>query len=392
MADGYIICPKCKARIPLSKALSAEVEQRVRQLAEGQIKRREQEIAAQFEKRLEAERNAAAGKAKKEAKAELADLAEQLKEKDAELDRARRDEVALRKRQRELEEKAKTIDLEVARKVEEAAKDVEKRTAERFAEQHRLKDREKDEQLSALKRTVEELQGRLEQGSQQARGEAGELELESILRSAFPHDLIEPIGKGVHGADLIQRVHTASGATCGSILWECKSTKNWSDAWRAKLRDDQRQAKAEIAVLVSLALPAEIKRFAYSDGVWVCDFPSALGLATALRMQLLGLHGARAAAEGKAGKMELLYAYLSGTDFRHRVEAIVEAFTTMQEDLGRERASTERSWAKRERQISSVVQNVAGLYGDMQGIIGATLPDIQQLQLSEAPLPPMLTP
>jgi hypothetical protein len=253
--------------------------------------------------------------------------------------------------------------------------------SERFAESHRLKDIEKDEQLSSLKRTIEELKRKAEQGSQQNQGEAAEVELEELLRSSFPLDAIEPVSKGARGADIVQHVQTPTGTQCGTIVWESKNAKNWSDQWIAKLKEDQRAQKAAISVLVTAALPPGIRRFGQLDGVWVCDTPSVTGLAMALRIQLIQVASAKVAADGMTTKTEQLYHYLSGTDFRQRVEAIAEAFTSMKEDLSRERAAMERVWAKRERQIGQVVLNVAGLYGDVQGIIGASLPGIAQLQL-----------
>ncbi len=385
MADEYILCPKCGNKVPLSKAISAQVDEQVKARSEAEIKKIQKVMDEEYEKRLATERRAAAAKATKDLKVELSGLSEELSQKEKQLEKAQKDELALRKRQRELEEKAKTMELEVARRVDEGLKGVEKATSDRLVEEHRLKDRQKDEQMAGLKRTVEDLQHKLEQGSQQARGEAGEIEVETILRLAFPADQIDPIAKGVRGADVLQTIRSPTGASCGSILWECKAAKNWSDTWLAKLREDQRESRADLAVLVSLTLPSGVNRFGYLDGVWVADFGSLLGLATALRMQLLELQGALAATEGRTTKMELLYTYLSGTDFRQRVEAVVEAFTSMKEDLDRERAAMERGWAKRERQIANVVQNVAGLYGDMQGIIGASLPDIEHLQLPEPP-------
>jgi len=392
MADDVIICPRCQNKIPLSKALAGQIEDQVRQRSEAALKKRERELESAFEERLDNERKAAAAKVKKELKAELGELSEQLAQKQALLEKAQKEELGFRKRQRELEDKQKTFDLEVARKVDEHAKGIEKATVDRLVEQQRLKDREKEEQLASLKRTIEDLKRKAELGSQQGQGEAGEVELEAVLRSAFPVDLIEPVAKGVRGADLIQRVHTQAGTSCGSIVWEAKTAKNWSDAWLVKLRDDQRAQKAELAVLVSAVLPDDVKGFSYIDGVWISDFPSSLGLATALRIQLLQLQVARAAAEGRSSKTDLLYAYLSGTEFRQRVEAIVESFTSMKQDLDRERTAFEKSWAKREQQLGKVLQNVAGMYGDMQGIIGASLPDIEQLQLPDSPSPPLLKP
>jgi hypothetical protein len=392
MATETIVCPNCKTSIPLSKALASQVDDQVQQQLAIAMGRREKELADEYGKKLEAERTAAAEKAMDRSRLEKEDLAAQVAEMEDKLDKARKSELELRKRQRVMEEKQKNLELEVARKLDEGKQAIEVSVAERLTEEHRLKDLEKEQQLASLKHTIEELKRKVEQGSQQTQGEAVEIELEALLRTAFPLDTVEPVAKGVRGADIVQRVHTNTGMPCGAIIWETKNAKNWSDAWLTKLKEDQRAQKAELSVLVTAILPPGIGRFGHLDGVWICDLASAPGLAFALRSQLLQVQLARTAAAGKASKSEMLYAYLSGTEFRQRVEAIVEAFTSMKEDLDRERAAMMKSWAKRERQIERVVQNVSGLYGDVEGIIGASLPEIERLQLPEGarelPAPP----
>jgi hypothetical protein len=222
----------------------------------------------------------------------------------------------------------------------------------------------------------------LEQSSQQTQGEVIELELEKVLKKAFPDDQIDPIAKGRNGADILHTIYTPSRECCGAILWESKNTRKWSKAWLGKLRGDQRRAKAELAVLVSFALPQDVKYFGHVDGVWVTEFSLVLGVATALRVNLLQVAMLKQSATGKHGKkMELLYDYLSSTEFRHRIEAMVEAFRAMQDDLNKERRVMENQWAKREKQIQLVVHNVSGMYGDMQAIVGQALPRIRRLEL-----------
>ena len=197
----------------------------------------------------------------------------------------------------------------------------------------------------------------------------------------FPFDLIEPVNPGIKGADVLQKVHSPTGQECGTLVWESKNTKNWNDKWISKLKDDQRQIKAAAAILVSVVLPDVISHFGSVEGVWVTDFHSAVGVATILRESLIQVSVARHAAEGKNEKMEMLYSYLSGTDFKQRVEPIVKSFIAMRDDLEREKRAMESAWSKREKQIQKVVRSVAGMYGDMQGIIGGTLPKIDYLEL-----------
>ena len=202
-----------------------------------------------------------------------------------------------------------------------------------------------------MQRKIEELKRKAEQGSQQLQGEALELELETTLRAKFPLDSIEPVGKGEFGGDIIQRVVGPSGQVCGAILWESKSTKNWSDGWLAKLRSDQRSAGAEIAVLVSRALPEDVETFWHVDGVWITEPRFAMPLVIALRQTLIEVANSRQTQDGQETKTELVYQYLTGPRFRHRVEAIVEKFSDMQADLNREKKAMTRLWAKREAQI-----------------------------------------
>ncbi len=196
--------------------------------------------------------------------------------------------------------------------------------------------------------------------------------MEALLRTKFPRDTIEPVPKGEHGGDALQRVVGPNGQPCGTIIWESKRTKNWSDGWLAKLREDQRAAKAEIAVIVSQSLPKDVETFGVVEGVWVTHPKTILPLAVTLRHTLIEVASARQASEGQQTKTEMIYQYLTGPRFRHRVEAIVEAFSTMQEDLDKEKKAIIKQWAKREEQIDRVMQATARMYGDLQGIAGKT--------------------
>ena len=178
-----------------------------------------------------------------------------------------------------------------------------------------------------------------------------------------------------------------TGHVCGTIVWESKRTKAWSDGWLIKLKDDQRSVKADIAVLVSEALPKDCRGFGQYEGIWVSGSQSAISLAVALRSQLVEVAMTKLAAVGKNEKMEILYQYLSGAEFRQRVEAIVEAFVAMQKDLQEERRVTERRWARREKQIQKVISNTSGMYGDFQGLIGSSLQTIPLLGSGHGSVP-----
>jgi hypothetical protein len=231
-----------------------------------------------------------------------------------------------------------------------------------------------------MQKQIEELRRKSEQGSQQLQGEVQELELEALLRSKFPHDTIEPVPKGEHGGDVLHRVVGPLGQTCGTILWESKRTKSWSDGWLAKLRDDQRAAKAEIAIIISQVLPKGVEAFDLIEGVWVTHPRTAIPVAMALRQTLLEVGLVRQASEGQQTKMEMVYQYLTGPRFRQRLEAIAEGFSSMREDLEREKRAIQKQWAKRDEQIERVVQAAVGMYGDLQGIAGKTLQEIEALE------------
>lgn len=215
-----------------------------------------------------------------------------------------------------------------------------------------------------------------------------ELDLQAALETQFPRDVIRPVRKGVQGADLLQEVRDAALKPCGLIAWETKNTRHWQAAWVGKLKDDQRACGASLAVLVSVALPEHARGgFACIDGVWVASLATWPALAVALREQLLQVAFARNAATGMTDKMEALYRYLSGDDFRHKVETIVEAFTSLKQQLDRERRAMEKLWKERERQIDRVIGATAGMYGELRGTIGQSMSAIAALELDDDDAP-----
>jgi hypothetical protein len=371
MAEQSISCPSCGKKIPLTRALRAEIEASVRD-----------EYTRQLDEEVERARKEAAKAAEKKAAQELNALKEEIKTQAKDLEHARQVELAMRKRERELERKREELELTVERKLADERATIVTETQTRLAEQHRLKDAEKERQLTDMRRQIEDLKRKAEQGSQQTQGEAGETELEATLRATFPFDDVTPVAQGVRGADIHQIVVDGRGSRCGAILWECKNARNWSDGWIAKLKEDQRTMRADVAVLVTASLPRGCTRFVVVDGVLVTDFACAAPLAAIVRTNLLQLAQTRSAAVNKGEKLELLYRYLSGVEFRQRVEAIVEAFERMREDLEQERRAAERQWAKRTKQIEAVTFNISGMYGDLQGLVPA-LPSISRLELRE---------
>lgn len=299
----------------------------------------------------------------------------------------RKKEADLMRRQRELAEKERQMQVDIELQAEKrVAAEVAKvrhqeeklahQRAEMQEEQQRLRDEEHRQQIEGLQKTIAELTRKVQQGSQQVQGEAQEVVLRDVLTMAFPHDAVDDVPKGVNGADLVQTVRATDGRDCGCIVWESKRTKAWSDGWLAKLREDQRAAGGACAVLVSQVLPADVRHFGFKDGVWVCAAPYAVPLAAALRAGLINVALAKRAAEGSGQKMQLLYDYMTGTEFRNRVQGLVEAFMDMQEDHASEKRATLTRWKRREKIIERALQNIAALCGDLEGISGRQLQDL----------------
>lgn len=378
MNEPVITCPNCRFEIKLTESLAAP-------LIEARLTEKDAELTA----KLDAERKRIAGEENAKARRlvatdlqqkdqQLAELEQVLLQRDNKLAEAQKAQADLIRKERELNDARREIELTVEKRVQ-----AEREAAKREAEQSlTLKVREKEEQIAGMQRQIEELRRKAEQGSQQLQGEVQELELERQLREQFPCDPIEAVSKGEFGGDVIQYVMNSAGQRCGAILWETKRTKNWSDGWLVKLRQDQRAAKVDIAVIVSQArCPRARNESDLIDGVWVSAPKCAIAVAIALRESLIGIANARIAAEGQQTKTEMVYQYLTGPRFRHRVEAIVEKAVEMQSDLDRERRTTARLLAKREEQIHGVIESMAGMYGDLQGIAGRSLQEIEGLQI-----------
>ena len=416
MTEPTITCPNCKTEIRLTESLAAPLIAATRQQFEKQLSQKDVEIAQRGQGVRDKEKQIAEAKrtledqvaeqvnaqlkterarvieeesrrAKQAAAAELdgkarelAELQEVLKVRDEKLAEAQKAQAELIKKQRELDDAKRELELTVEKRVQDGLSEVRTQAKREAEEGLKLKVMEKDQTIASMQQKIEELKQKAEQGSQQLQGEVQELELETLLRAKFPFDSIEPVPKGEFGGDVLQRVVSQSGQTSGAILWESKRTKNWSDGWLVKLREDQRTAKAEVSVLVSQALPKGTETFDVIDGVWVTSPRAALPVATILRHTLLQVGMARQTSEGQQTKTEMIYQYLTGPRFRQRVEAIVEAFSTMQEDLDKERKAIMKQWAKREEQIERVMGATVGVYGDLQGIAGKSLQEIEGLE------------
>ncbi len=357
-----IQCPYCKKEFEATDALKHKIEEELKESLE-----------RKFKSDLE------------EAKTNAAKEASEKANKDLDAERERGKKLTLQIDEllgevRKLREKDEEREIEMKKKLLEEEEKIKKDARQKSEDEHKLKDLEKDKKLQDALDQIESLKTKIQQGSQQTQGESLELELETKLRGEFPTDLISEVKKGQRGADISQEVIDRNGRNCGKILWESKNAQ-WSDGWIDKLKEDQRQAKADISVLVSVNLPQGVESFLYKNGVWICGWKYFLGLAFALRYNLVSLHNERISSEGKDEKMKILYAYLTGSEFRNRVSGIVDAFSNLQEELEKEKRYFNVKWARQEKEIRKVIDHTHGMYGDLQAVIGKSLPEIKIMEL-----------
>lgn len=282
------------------------------------------------------------------------------------------------------ERKAKeNAELDAKKKLSEEESKIREEAKKTADEEHRLKILEMEKKLTDTQKSLAEAQRKAEQGSQQNQGEVLELDLENDLRSEFPIDEVLEVKKGVRGADIAQTVKNNRLERCGVLLWESKNA-SWQPVWVAKFKEDIRTANANIGIIVSKELPAEYGDMKSVDvGVWVVKPKLALALASAMRSQIIGVHTANHNNENKDEKMEVLYQFLTGPEFRHRIEAIVENYGSLQGEIEKEKRSTQLRWAKQEKSIRAVIDNTIGMYGDLQGITGGAMGEIKQLESGE---------
>lgn len=364
MEANFIKCKHCGKEIEVSEALSHQIEEKISEKVKLQTRKDiESDLSEKFQenlKNLEKEREEERQRNKKLTLqvSELLDETRKLRRKDEERD------------------------LEMKKKLAFEEEKIREESRKKALEEHSLLDQEKEKKLRDALTQIEEMKKKIQQGSQQTQGEVLELEIESKLKLEFPQDEIQEVKKGQRGADAVQTVFDKLGRKCGVILWESKNA-TWSDKWIGKLKEDQRQAKADLAVLVSVNLPKETSTFSYINGVWVVGISSFLSLALALRFNLVSLFHERKSSEGKDEKMKELYEYLTGSEFKHRVEGIVESFGNLQDDIEKEKRWFNSKWARQEKEIRKVIDHTHGLYGDLQGVTGRSLQEVKSLELPE---------
>lgn len=410
-----VSCPHCGNTVDVESVLAQDIEARLKQSYQDQWRKNMDAVETE-RKRLEQEQQAFLEKKKNENELfaqrmqqekqrleqelqasirvslegdfqnQIKLLQQQAADQQEKIKLARERELQFLQKEKALIDKEAELEITLQKKLQEErqhlTEQIRQQEAQRSAvleSDYVLKLKELQLQLEEQKKLADEMKRRAEQSSMQRQGEAQELVLEDRLRELFPFDQIEEVGKGVEGADCIQVVRSANGQTCGRIIFESKRTKGWQNAWIDKLKNDKRQKKADLAVLVTQTFPKDMDRFGERDGVWICSFAELDGVVTLLRASIIRVFEAQLSQENKGDKMHLLYDYLTGTEFRGQMEAIVEGFLSIKEGIMKEKLQMEKIWGQREKQLEKVLLHTSGFYGAIKGIAGASVGHIPLL-------------
>jgi len=386
-----IECPNCKNAFELDKGLqsqfethveeevnsrTAELKLRAAQLKESElsIEQQQREIDNLITSRVTAQLSTIRENAKEEFnelhQQTVIDFKTTIAEQQKKLSESQRLEIDLRKRVREVEVKESEIELELARRVDHERSKLKDVLAEQIGMEYQKIALEREGQMADLRKQIIELKRKAEEGSQQRQGEILEITIEEMLRSLFPVDEVIPVEKGVRGADILQSVINLTGHRCGKIAWEVKNTKSWSASWIDKVKENRNASKADIAVIVTEAMPKGTSAVALVDEVWIATPNAARGLAMALRHGMIELARSKNTLSARTEKADVLFRYLTSVAFRQRLEAVVDGFTNMRDDLEKEKRHTTKAWKTREKQLDSVLENTLEIYTDIQAVVG----------------------
>ena len=360
-----------KERESLEKRVIQEQQRKIAKVHESELQILKEQLKdsqlaeAQFKKQIEAASQKAAERIRAETSLELKSLKDEMASKDKRLTEFRDMELLLRKEKKAVEQQKEELALEVERKLDKERLQLEQKINASFS----LKEAELKKKITDAQKANDELTRKLEQGSQQLQGEVLELELESLLGQSYPFDEVDPVKKGVRGADVIQRVKLRSGALCGTIVWETKRAENWSNNWIPKLKEDMQREAGDIAVLVSTVFPANLdESIIQHEGVWLVRPEVVSGLSAALRMVLIESQRQKSVSVGKNEQMEAMFDYVTSNKFAQRIRAVVENYESMRSDLEKEKAAMQRLWKKREMQISRISDQMLSVCGELQGV------------------------
>ncbi|HEY0680184.1 MAG TPA: DUF2130 domain-containing protein [Chitinophagaceae bacterium] len=381
-----IKCPSCGSVFALGEAEAEEYKKELQVQMKEYVRKKDDEYkrkADDFEKQKAQIEAAAHKKASDELTVRLRAMEEEAKVRTMQLQEMQKKELDFMREKNELEQRARNMDIEIEKRLIEDRKKIEQEAVQRETQLFDMKMKEKELQLDSMKRTIEELKRKSEQGLIHQQGEAQEILLEELLAEHFPFDTIEEVGKGVEGADCMQTVRNQAGKECGKLIYESKRTKGWNSNWIDKLKNDMRSRQADLAILVTQTFPKGMDCFGERDGVWICSFKEVIGLASALRNAVIRIAESRKSEENKGEKMQMLYNYLTGLEFRQQIEAIVEGFMTMKQSILKERVQMEKLWKEREKQLEKVLINTSGMYGSIKGIAGASVEEIPLLEAAK---------
>ena len=412
-SENLVTCPNCKHQFSIETALTADIEKEIneklrrefnekysleKKKAEDAFKLREEQMLAERRQWTEMQQKELADRKKeledqiksklaKDNEAMLESLKKTNEEQEEKLRNLRRLEVEKMELQNRLKEMADLNEVQTRKLLMEKEMELKERLGKEADQKSELKIKEMEKQMEDQRKLIEEMKRKSEQGSMQMQGEVQELAIEEMLKQTFPFDRIGEVGKGVRGADLIQTVVNQHGADCGSIVWESKRTKEFQPLWIDKFKADFRQSGGDIGVIVTQAMPKDMDGFGLREGVYICPYHDAKSLALVLRSTIIRISEATSANENKGEKMQMLYTYLTGNEFKHQMEAITEGFMSMKRAIISERVSMEKIWKEREKQIDKVLMNAAGMFGSVKGIAGSAVAEIKGLELGSDVLP-----
>lgn len=403
--NSTIHCPNCKHEFPIENALAQKIEDDIRgkylkrynedrqklESEKAQLAKESEQIKLQAENQeriLEDRLRLAKGQLQEEAikkaatemQAQMELLNKELTEKSQRLKESQLKELELMQKEKLILEKEESLKLELEKQMLERQKEIEERVKKMESERSDLKIRELEKKLADQVELAETMRRKAEQGSMQLQGEVLELALEELLKANFPFDSIEEVAKGVKGADCVQLVRNNVAQFCGKIIYESKRTKAFTNEWIEKLKRDMRAQQADIAVIVTEVLPRDMDTFGFKDGVWICRFSEVKPLAFLLRDSLIKIYGAVVSQENRGDKMQLLYNYLTGNEFRQNIEAVMEGFVSLKDSITREKVQMEKMWKEREKQLDKVLLNTTQFYGSIKGIAGNAIGNISLLE------------
>ena len=410
-----IKCPNCGNVFDVEDVLAADIEKKYQQKYQQELnqslykveedKKKLETEQQQFEEKKKRENEIFAQKLQQEKLKLETEIQEQLKKtissdyenkirmmeennknNEEKLKESRKKELEFLQKEQKLKDKEAELEIILQKKLQQERSTITEQIRNQEIEKNSLKEtsyqlklKELELQLNEQKKLADEMKRRSEQGSMQRQGESQELLLEEILKENFPFDVIEEVGKGIEGADCIQIVRNGSENECGKIIYESKRTKNWSNNWIDKLKVDMRNSGADAAILVTNVFPKDMEKFGEREGIWLCNFNEVNSVAHILRSGIIKIYDKQKSQENKGGKMQMLYDYLTGNEFRGQMEAIVEGFMSMKQSIDKERIQMEKTWKEREKQLQKVLLSTSGMYGSVKGIAGASVGDIPLL-------------